>query len=255
VFKNLQKFLLYLLSGNVAEIVVLLIGLAFKDANNQSVFPLSPVAALWINTLAAGPPAMALGLEPTATDAMDLPPSEFKHIFTKEFCADLAFYGFLIGAQSLINFVIVLWGYYPGNLGLQCNEGPNTICDPVFKARATCFATLVIILMIHSLECKHFTKSLFKMNLLDNKVLLWCAVVLALTTFPIVYIPTINTRVFLLETIEWEWGIIFGQILLYIACSELYKWVKRIMQRRNTRPAGRAPSDKTLRMEATIAPA
>lgn len=106
----------YLLSGNVAEIVVLLIGLAFKDANGQSVFPLSPVAALWINTLAAGPPAMALGLEPTALDAMDLPPSDFKYIFTLEFVIDLAFYGLLIGAQSLINFVIVLWGYYPVSL-------------------------------------------------------------------------------------------------------------------------------------------
>jgi Na+-exporting ATPase len=79
-----------LLSGNVAEVVVLLIGLAFKDRNGQSVFPLSPVAALWINT-----------------------PSEFQRIFTLEFYADLTFYGFLIGALSLVNFVIVLWGYYP----------------------------------------------------------------------------------------------------------------------------------------------
>lgn len=105
-----------MLSGNVAEVVVLLVGLAFKDRNGQSVFPLSPVAALWINTLAAGPPAMALGLEPTATDAMDLPPSEFQQIFTLEFYTDLTFYGFLIGAVSLVNFVIVLWGYYPVSL-------------------------------------------------------------------------------------------------------------------------------------------
>lgn len=66
--------------------------------------------------------------------------------------------------------------------------------------------------MIHSFECKHFTKSIFKMNLLDNKVLLWCAVVLALTTFPIVYIPVINTRVFLIEPLEWEWGIIVSTL-------------------------------------------
>ena len=196
------------MSGNVAEVVVLLIGLAFKDTNGQSVFPLSPVGALWINTLAAGPPAMALGLEPTAVDAMDLPPQEYHNIFNKEFCIDLTFYGFLIGAVSLVNFVIVLWGYYPGYLGEYCNEGPSDQCSNVFKARATCFATLVIILMVHSLECKHFTKGLFQMNLLDNKVLLWCALVLALTTFPIVYIPTINDRVFLIESLEWEWGII-----------------------------------------------
>lgn len=100
---------------------------------------------------------MALGLEPTALDAMELPPTEFQRIFTAEFWIDLVFYGFLIGALSLVNFVIVLWGYYPvsnedelanrkGNLGADCNVGPSAACDPVFRARATCFATLVIIL-------------------------------------------------------------------------------------------------------------
>ena len=38
----------YLLSGNLAEIIVLMIGLAFQDDNSQAVFPLSPVAALWM---------------------------------------------------------------------------------------------------------------------------------------------------------------------------------------------------------------
>ena len=57
VFRNLSKFLLYLLSGNVAEVLVLLIGLAFRELPGSngarlSVFPLSPVAALWINTIA-----------------------------------------------------------------------------------------------------------------------------------------------------------------------------------------------------------
>ena len=146
VFRNLAKFLLYLLSGNVAEIIVLMIGLAFKDEQGNSVFPLSPVAALWINTLAAGPPALALGLEPTAKDAMDQPPEAFHQIFTLEFYLDLAFYGILIGALSLVNFVIVLWGYYPGDLGTQCNETDSARCDPVFLARGTCFATLTIIL-------------------------------------------------------------------------------------------------------------
>jgi Na+-exporting ATPase len=65
------------------------------------------------NTLSAGPPALALGLEPTASDAMDLPPSSFQSIFTLEFYADLIFYGLLMGSLSLVNFVIVLWGYFP----------------------------------------------------------------------------------------------------------------------------------------------
>lgn len=37
---NLSKFLLFLLSGNISEVVLLLIGLAFKDATGQSVYPI-----------------------------------------------------------------------------------------------------------------------------------------------------------------------------------------------------------------------
>ncbi|ODN73715.1 potassium/sodium efflux P-type ATPase, fungal-type, variant [Cryptococcus amylolentus CBS 6039] len=254
VFKNLAKFLLYLLSGNLAEIIVLMIGLAFKDQNGQSVFPLSPVAALWINTLAAGPPALALGLEPTAVDAMEQPPSAFHQIFTLEFYIDLIFYGFLIGSLSLVNFVIVLWGYFSGNLGMDCNEGDSDICSSVFQARATCFATLVIILMIHALECKHFYKGLWQINLRDNRVLLWCVVVLVLATFPVVYIPRINDDVFLIGGLKWEWGIVFGMIFVYLLAAEGYKYVKRVWKRRHEPvPAGKG-GDKTLRMENTIAP-
>ena len=104
IFQNLSKFLLFLLSGNLAEVLVMMIGLAFIDNNGESTFPLSPVAALWINTLAAGPPALALGLEPTPVDAMDKAPSDFKTIFTRVWYIDLFFYGTLIAALSLTNF-------------------------------------------------------------------------------------------------------------------------------------------------------
>lgn len=207
------------------------------------------------NTLAAGPPALALGLEPTAKDAMDQPPENFHRIFTLEFYADLIFYGFLMGALSLVNFVIVLWGYFPGDLGYLCNEETGPQCNSVYQARSACFATLVIILMIHSLECKHFNLSLLQVDLLDNKILLWCAVVLALSTFPVVYIPVINDRVFRMGSMGWEWGIVFGMILVYLLATEAWKWGKRIYFRRTMpQAARRGPSDKTLRMEATIAP-
>lgn len=260
VFRNLAKFLLYLLSGNVAEIIVLLIGLAFKDQQNRSVFPLSPVAALWINTLAAGPPALALGLEPTAPDAMEQQPDAFHQIFTIEFYVDLAFYGILMGALALVNFVIVLWGYFDGYLGIDCNEKSSangTACDKVYLARGTCFATLVIILMIHALECKHMVRGMFQINLWDNKVLLWCVIVLSLATFPVVYIPVINDKVFMVDGLKWEWGIVFGMILVYLAMTELWKFCKRIyLRRRDAHLAHKhfPEHDKTLRIEGTIDP-
>ncbi|TXT04305.1 hypothetical protein VHUM_04192 [Vanrija humicola] len=249
VFKNLSKFLLYLLSGNIGELVVLLIGLAFRDEKGHSVFPLSPVAALWINTLTAGPPAMALGLEPTAADAMDQPPSEYRTLFTWEFYIDLAFYGLLMGAQALINFVIVMYGYFPGDLGVDCNDRASAACDPVFAARACCMATLMIVMLIHALQCKHSTMSLFKMNLMDNKVLLWCVVVLVLSMFPVVYIPVINDKVFLIGQLKWEWGIVFGMVIVYFIASEAYKWAKRVYFRRRDAKRAKAQATAVTRTE------
>ena len=43
---------------------------------------------------------------------MNKPPKEFKSIFTLEWYLDLFFYGFLIGALALTNFVIVVFGRY-----------------------------------------------------------------------------------------------------------------------------------------------
>lgn len=242
VFSNLSKFLLYLLSGNVGQLTVMLFGLAFKDENGYSVFPLSPVAALWINTLTAGPPAMALGVEPSSPDSMTRSPDGYRTIFTREFAIDLFFYGFLLGAQALINFVIVMYGYFPGNFGHDCNEQDLDICNPVFRARATCMATLQIVMLLHAFQCKHATISAFRMDLAGNKMLLWCVLVLVLSTFPVMYIPVINNKVFLIAPISWEWGIVFAQIFVYIAASEGYKWAKRVILRRKGNQAHSGPA-------------
>ena len=92
----------------------------------------------------AGPPALALGIEPTASDAMSLQPTEFKRIFTLRFYVDLFYYGVVMAALTLVNFIIVIYGYYDGNvsLGQTCNEGLNDTCEPVFRARGACFASL-----------------------------------------------------------------------------------------------------------------
>lgn len=129
VFSNLSKFLLYLLSCNVGEVLLLVIGLAFQDKNGESTFPLSPVAALWINTLSAGPPALALGIEPTDKNAMDRRPEDFKSIFVLAWWLDLFYYGILMAAVSIANYVIVVYAQHDGDLGLDCNAGYEERCE------------------------------------------------------------------------------------------------------------------------------
>jgi len=51
IFDNIQRFVLHLLSVNIGEVILLVVGLAFIDEVGQSVFPLSPLAVLWINMI------------------------------------------------------------------------------------------------------------------------------------------------------------------------------------------------------------
>jgi magnesium-transporting ATPase (P-type) len=145
----------YLLSGNVAEVVVIMIGLVFRS-DGVAVYPIAPVAALWINTVAAGPPALALGVEPTSKDVMDIGPSYFQAMLTPSWYLDTVGYGVFIGAQALANFVIVQYGVANGNMDIspRCNAplvDMDPICLTLFRARGTAFATLQLILMFHAI--------------------------------------------------------------------------------------------------------
>merc|ERR1711964_202569 len=83
--------------------------------------------------------------------------------------------------------------------------------------------------------------SLFKMNLLENKVLLASVAIISLSVFPVLYIPVINDKVFLLFGLKWEWGMVFASLLVYIAFTEAYKLLRRRVERRTE--AKRAAAD------------
>ncbi|KAJ9104970.1 hypothetical protein QFC19_003767 [Naganishia cerealis] len=243
IFFNLSKFMLYLMSGNIAQIVLMLIGLAFIDEQGISTFPISPVAILWINTLCAGPPALALGLEKTPSDAMERKPNEYRSLFTFWWLFDLGAYGLLLGGIAIANFAIVMWGYFDGYLGIDCNENlRNDVCNHTGRARGAVFASFLIVLMIHAFVCKHPTQSILRMNLLENKVLSWSVIILGISVFPVIYIPVINDRVFLLFPIKWEWGLVFASALFYLVISELYKLARRMGDQKVRNRANRKSS-------------
>ena len=63
MFFNIQKFVQHLMSGNIATILVLVASLAVKDKQQESVFPLSAAAILFMNLCYSSPPAIGLGHE------------------------------------------------------------------------------------------------------------------------------------------------------------------------------------------------
>lgn len=66
----MKQFLLHLLTSNLAQIILLLVGLVFKDTSGQSIFPLSPLEILWANLVTSSPLALGLGLEEAQLDIL-----------------------------------------------------------------------------------------------------------------------------------------------------------------------------------------
>jgi len=246
LFDNIQKFLMHLLISNIAQVILLLIGLAFKDTDNHSVFPLSPIEILWVNLITSSFLAIGLGLEEKQEDSMFRPPHDVRAgVFSAELITDKFIYGFFMGALCLFSFAIVAYvGPGGGNLGSGCNEGFNETCVVAFRARATTYTTITLLLLVTAWEVKHFARSLFNMypnsptptsspvfsifpTLYRNRFLFFAVVAGFVAMFPIVYLPVINQKVFKHSAITWEWGVSFGCVVLYITAIEAWKMVKR----------------------------
>ncbi|KAF7308997.1 Sodium transport atpase [Mycena kentingensis (nom. inval.)] len=254
MFWNVQRFIEHLLATNVGEVILLVLGLVFQDAQKRSVFPLSPLAVLWINMVTSSPPAFGLGLEAPDPLVMKRPPHSIESgVFTWQVIIDCLFYGFMLGLTSLCSFIAVVYGRYNGNLGQDCNHGFNTFaeageCQAVFRARSTVFTTIIISILVYAWELKELERPLVSLisvkgaglahELWKNQVLFW-SVVIGMASVPItIYIPVLNTKVFYQGPIDWEWGIVVGMTVVFVISVELWKvfvrsrpWYDRIGKR------------------------
>ncbi|KAK6221355.1 P-type ATPase [Pestalotiopsis sp. IQ-011] len=249
IFDNIQKFVLHVLAENIAQAGTLLVGLAFKDDRGLSVFPLAPVEIIWIIMVTSGMPDMGLGFERAVPGIMQRPPQSLKTgIFTLEFLVDMVVYGLWIAALCLATFSLVVFGFGDGNLGEGCNDSYSEVCDTVFRARATTFATLTWFALFLAWEMVDMRRSFFRMqpgskkyftqwmhDVWRNKFLFWAIVFGFVTLFPVLYIPVLNHAVFKHAGISWEWAIVFIAAGVFFLGVETWKWGKRVYFRRTPR--------------------
>ncbi|EWM25184.1 potassium sodium efflux p-type atpase, partial [Nannochloropsis gaditana] len=78
---NVVKFVCHLMSGNVGEVITLMIGLSFRGMDGRSVYPLSTLQILWINMITSTPP-----VHPSSSS---LPPSIPSSLASFFFCLRL----------------------------------------------------------------------------------------------------------------------------------------------------------------------
>jgi len=228
VAASIRKFIIHLLTTNVAEVIILMIGLVFTDDEGKPVFPMTALEILFVNLFTSTPPAIGLTLEPIDPESMQRPPDR-RPMFTIESILDMLIYGLIIGAITFVAYVLVIFGFGNGKLGYGCNNkhtGADT-CSNVWRARSTVFLLLNEAFLLHGYVCRDLRKSTFEIPIRQNPWLLASFFLCSILALIPVYVPDIAHTLFKHKMITWEWGIIIISCALYLVLADVWKFAKR----------------------------
>ncbi|MGO9580341.1 MAG: cation-translocating P-type ATPase [Desulfobaccales bacterium] len=227
IFDNIKKYLIFLLSCNLAEILVLT-GAFFLGLP----LPLIALQILWVNLTTDGLPALALGVDPKAPDIMSRPPRPpAEGVFSPGVTALLAAI-----ALYLTVILIPLFGYYyywnPWELG-----NPGMVLT---EAQTMVFITLVLAELVNAFNCRSDYLSLFKVGVFGNRFLILSVLAsLAMMVAVIEWEPL--SRLFHTTPLRWQdWLLAAGLSLTLVPLVELTKWItgRQGRRRRQAAPTG-----------------
>lgn len=186
IFANIRKFLRYLLSSNIGEVLTMFFGVLLADwiglpsERGVVVLPLLATQLLWINLVTDGAPALALGIDPAEEDLMRQPPRpNGERVITGRMWRGIFFNGAVMAAASLF----VLDASRPG--GLVDGSGD------LRYAQTMTFTTLMLAQLFNVFNSRSDERSAFA-SLFSNKWL-WAAIGLSLALQPLVlYVPAMQ---------------------------------------------------------------
>jgi len=201
IYNNIRKFIRYLLSCNIGEVLTMFLGMLIGLP-----VPLLPIQILWVNLVTDGLPAIALGLEPAEKDIMYRPPRKATtNIFSDGLAVLIITRGILLGLCTL--------GVYAGILYLNGN---------VDLARTSAFVTLVLGQLVHVFECKSEKKVLYEIPILNNHFLIGAVLCSLSMILSVVYVPVLQVLFKTVPLSLREWILICGFTLFGPAFQSLF---------------------------------
>ena len=194
IFSNIRKFLRYLLSSNIGEVMTMFLGVVLAKAiglepqDGAVVLPLLATQLLWINLITDGAPALALGLDPADPGLMRHPPRPAgEPVVTGRMWLGIFFVGAIMAAGTLYSLDAAL----PG--GLVHGSGS------IRHAQTMAFTTLILFQLFNVFNARSDDDSAFR-GVFENRWL-WAAVsVSAALQIAVVYTPFLQ-RAFSTESL------------------------------------------------------
>ena len=171
IYDNILKTILFLLSTNLGEVILLFITSIFNMG-----IPLLPIHILWINLVSETFPALALSLDPAAKDVMSKSPrGKGKQFMDRGMIWRISYQGLMVTAITLTAFII-------GN-----NQGGEAL------GQTMAFASLIMAKLVHAGNLHSNTESRFKFNILDNKPLIFALLMSLVLTLAVLLISPLMT--------------------------------------------------------------
>lgn len=188
IYDNIMKFVNYLLSSNIAELLVIFLGMliGFKDPLGNPFVSLSAVQLLWLNLVTDGFPAIALGLDPVDPEAMQRPPRRPAEA--------------IFSSRSLIQLFLTSCVVALGALG-ACHFGLTQSAE--LAQTMTC-TTLVVLELVRV----HMVRSQYNMSFFSNPFIIVALVSSLLLQFMIIYTPFFQKVFGMVSLGLQEWGVI-----------------------------------------------
>jgi Ca2+-transporting ATPase len=236
IFANIRKFLRYLLSSNLGEVIVMFVGVLLADAigltphdGSAVALPLLATHILWINLVSDGAPALALGVDPADPGVMREPPrARGEGAITRRMWAGIVLVGVIMAAGTLL---VLDWSLPGGFI-----EGSGTMR----YAQTMAFTTVVFFSLFTVFNARSDERSAFE-GMFANRWL-WGAILLSLALqAAVVYVPFLQ-HAFATERLsagDWLRCAAVGSSVLWL--RELSKVFIRAADRGRQAPRRRSP--------------
>ena len=210
IYSNIRKFVYFLISCNVAEVMILFLATLFGWGA-----PLTAIQLLWLNLLSDGGPALALGLEKGDPDLMDRPPrAPDEPVINREMVV-----GVVVQTVAITSSVLVAYW-----LGLNYFAAANNT-DPLITAETMAFVTLVLSELFRAYTSRSERYPLFKLGVFTNKYMQYAVAFSAFLLLIVVYVPVPAIRdIFNTTPLTFqEWLVMTPLILLPAVVAEIQK--------------------------------
>ncbi|MBE7071952.1 MAG: cation-translocating P-type ATPase [Ruminococcaceae bacterium] len=231
IYSNIRKFVGFLLSCNVGEILVIfLLSLVPKSLVPGIAAPLTAIQLLWLNLITDSFPALALGREKAEPGIMKMPPRSKKEpIINKSMMGHIAMQSVGLFISVAAAFIIALMSmnnggtfFYSGVLADAAAKGVH----PLDVARTVAFATLICAELFRAFAARSERISVFKLGLFSNKMMNIAVALSLVMLVAVIYIPGLNGIFNNVALNPLAWVVILPLAILPFAVSEISKLIK-----------------------------